>query len=145
LRNISKEDIVYIDATGSILLGQQHCYVYEVVVGHPVEENSPMAIASMITWSHEIPSIANFLHRVWHAQVKQGSSRPYPRLVMCDGRMSLINAIVTTLLKESLEGYFRRCWDIMQGRRQPSFVSEPFLHLCASHFMKTAKKLVRTT
>ena len=107
LRNITKEDIVYIDATGSILLGQQHCYVYEVVVRHHVEGNPPLAVASMIAWSHKIPSIANFLHRVWHAR--------------------------------------RICWDITQGRRQSSFVSEPFLHLCASHFMKMAKKLVRTT
>jgi len=64
LRNIRKEGIVYIDATRTILLGQQHCYEYEVVVRHPVEGNPPLAVANMITWSHEIPSIANFLHRV---------------------------------------------------------------------------------
>jgi len=39
LRSICKEDVMYIDATGSVLLGQPHCYVYKVVVRHPLERN----------------------------------------------------------------------------------------------------------
>jgi len=49
LRSICKEDIMYIDATDGVLLGQSHCYVYEVVVRHPMERNPPLAVASMIT------------------------------------------------------------------------------------------------
>ena len=140
LRSIYKEDIMYIDATDSVLLGQSHCYVYEVVVRHPMERNPPLAVASMITWAHDIPSIAHFLQRVWHAQNKQGSPRFYPRLVMCDGSMALINAIVTTIFNESLEGYFRRRWEIVHCMRESSFVSEPFLHLCASHFYEIGEE-----
>ena len=103
LHKVSKDDIIYIDATGNVLLGQQHGYVYEMVVQYHVEGNPPLAVVSMITCSHDISSIANFLRRVWHAQSKQGLSRPYPRLVMCDGSMALTKAIVTTLFKESLE------------------------------------------
>jgi len=145
LRRISKEGIMYIDATGNVLLGQSHCYVYEVVFRHHFGRNSPLAGASMITWAHDIPCIAHFSQRILHGQNKQGSSRFYPRLVMFDGSMALINVIVCTIFKESLEGYFRRCWEIVNGRRESSLISETFLHLCAKHFMKYVKKFVRST
>ena len=99
LRSICKEDVMYIDATGSVPLGQSHCYVYEVVVRNPMERNPPLVVASMITWAHDIPSIDHCLQRVRHAQSKHGSSRFYPRLVMCDGSMALINAIVSGVFK----------------------------------------------
>jgi len=59
--------------------------------------------------------------------------------------MILINAIIFSLFKESLRSYLLRCWEIVTGKRNTSFVHEPFLHVCVSHFMKNAKRLVRKT
>jgi len=36
--HVAKHDIVYIDATGSILLGEKHCYAYEIVIRHHIPE-----------------------------------------------------------------------------------------------------------
>jgi len=39
LHNVWKDDIIYTDATGNVLLGEQHCNIYEIVVRHPVKSN----------------------------------------------------------------------------------------------------------
>jgi len=127
------------------LLGEQHCYISEIVVRHPVKSNPPLAVATLITWSHGIPTISYFLNRIWRTERKLFPSKSYPCLVMYDGSMALINAIMITMFKDSLEGYFKKCWEMIHGRRRASFTDEPFLHLCANHFMKNAKKLVRNT
>jgi len=36
--HVAKHDTVYIDATGSILLGDKHCYAYEIVIRHHTPE-----------------------------------------------------------------------------------------------------------
>jgi len=84
------------------LLGEQHCYIYEIVVQHPVKSNPPLAVATLITWSHDIPTVSYFLNRIWRAERKLFPSKSYPRLVMCDGSMALINAIVITIVTARL-------------------------------------------
>ena len=145
LHAVCKRDILYIDATGGVILGQERCYAYELVIRHPIQGNPPFAAATLISWSHNIPSISHFINTVWNAQRKLFPARSFPPLVMCDGSMALINAIIISLFKESLRSYLLRCWEIVTGKRNTSFVHEPFLHLCASHFMKNAKRLVRKT
>nr|XP_018672275.1 uncharacterized protein LOC108950684 [Ciona intestinalis] len=47
----SQVDIVYIDATGSVITsskGQRPYYIYEIVVRHPVKGKAPIAIASYV-------------------------------------------------------------------------------------------------
>jgi len=63
---------------------------------------------------------------------------------MCDGSMVLINIIVSTVFNDYPEGYFRMCSVIVHGKKESSFVSEHFLHLCTCHFMKSVKKLERS-
>jgi len=64
----ARSDIVYVDATGSVLLGDKSCYVYEIVVRHPNQGNPPLAVASYFATSHNIPSISYFLQLFCHAE-----------------------------------------------------------------------------
>jgi len=65
--SLARADIVYVDATGSVLLGDKSCYAYEIVVRHPNQGNPPLAVASYFTTSHNIPSISYFLQSLCHA------------------------------------------------------------------------------
>ena len=40
---LARIEIVYVDATGSVLLGDKSCCAYEVVVRHPNQGNPPLA------------------------------------------------------------------------------------------------------
>jgi len=64
----AKQDIVYIDASGSVVLGDKRCYSYEIVVRHPMARKPPLAVASYFTTSHNIPSIAYFISSFCHGK-----------------------------------------------------------------------------
>jgi len=64
----AKQDLVYVDATGSVVLGDKRCYAYEIVVRHPKVGKPPLAVASYFTTSHKIPSISYFINSFCHAE-----------------------------------------------------------------------------
>jgi len=66
-----------------------------------------------------------------------------PKLLMCDGSTALMNAIGFSIFKETFKKYLDRCWLIASGKYTSSFCELPILHLCARHFMKNAKRLVK--
>jgi len=105
--NVAKHDIVYIDATGSILLGDKHCYAYKIVIRHPHPGNPPLAVAMYFAVSHNIPSVSYFISSFCHAEsVFYKSNRTIPKLVMCDDSLALIQSIVLSFFKEALQvGY----------------------------------------
>jgi len=59
--SLARTDIVYVDATGGVLLGDKSWYAYEIVIRYPNQGNPPLAVASYFTTSHNIPSISYFL------------------------------------------------------------------------------------
>ena len=54
-----------------------------------------------------------------------------------------MNAIALSMFKETFKNYLHRCWLIASGKYTSSLCELPNLHLCARHFMKNAKKLVK--
>jgi len=54
-----------------------------------------------------------------------------------------MNAIVLSMFKETFKNYLHGCWLIASGKYTSSFCGLPILHLCASHFKKNVKKLVK--
>jgi len=42
----AKQDLVYVEATDSVVLGDKRCYAYEIVVRHPKAEKPPFAVAT---------------------------------------------------------------------------------------------------
>ena len=142
-RSLARTVTDIVDATGSVLLGDKSCYAYEIVVRHPNQGNPPLAVASYFATSHNIPSISYFLQSFCHAESTLYRKRSLPKLLMCDGSTALMNAIVLSMFKETFKNYLHRCWLIASGKYTSSFCELPILHLCASHFMKNAKKLVK--
>jgi len=140
---LARIEIVYVDATGSVLLGDKSCCAYEVVVRHPNQGNPPLAVASYFATSHNIPSISYFLQSFYHSESTLYRKRSLPKLLMCDGSTALMNAIALLIFKETFKNYLHRCWLIASGKYTSSFCELPILHLCASHFMKNTKKLVK--
>jgi len=59
-----RDDIVYIDATGSIVQKAQGktapFYVYELVVRHPIKGSSPIPVATYVTCQHNTASVLLF-------------------------------------------------------------------------------------
>ena len=66
-----------------------------------------------------------------------------PLATPMDGSTAPMNAIVLSMFKETFKNYLHRCWLIASGKYTSSFRKLPILQLCASHFMKNAKKLVK--
>jgi len=64
LHAVCKRDILCIDATGGVILGQERYYAYELVIPYPVEGNPPFAAATLISLSHNIPSVSHFINAV---------------------------------------------------------------------------------
>jgi len=52
--SLARTDIVYIDATGSVLLGDKSCYAFEIVVWHPNQGNPPLASYFATSQQHTI-------------------------------------------------------------------------------------------
>jgi len=59
--SLARTDIVYVNATGRVLLGDKSCYASEIVVRHPNQGHPPLDVASYFATSHNIPSISYFL------------------------------------------------------------------------------------
>lgn len=65
LKMMLEDNIVYLDATGSIIQkaeGQTPpVYVHEMVVRHPYKGSSPVPVATYVTSDHTTPSLSYFL------------------------------------------------------------------------------------
>ena len=140
----AKQDLVYVDATGSVVLGDKRCYAYEIVVRHPKVGKPPLAVAAYFATSHNIPSISYFINSFCHAEslLYRGNKAP-PKLVMCDASLVLIQSVIQYFFKENLQSYLDRCFLIASGQYTHSMTELPFLHMCASNFMKNARAIVK--
>ena len=128
--SLARTDSVYVDATGTVLLGDKSCYAYEIVVLHWLQHHT----SQQATTYHPFPTFFNHF-----ATLKV----LYTEKDLCDGSTALMNAIVLSMFKETFKNYLHGCWLIASWKYTSSFCELPILHLCASHFMKNAKKLVK--
>ena len=93
-----REDIIYLDATGSIKKkekGSPPFYVYELVVRHPTKKCSPLPVATYLTCDHTTASVLYFLE-AFQTDVARCYGRKglrAPIMLMCDGSMVLMQAI----------------------------------------------------
>jgi len=76
---LARTDTVYVDVTGSVLLGDKSCYAYEIVVRHPNQGNPPLAVASYFATSHNIyhpfPTFSNHFATEKHIIQKKISAQ----------------------------------------------------------------------
>lgn len=144
-----KEDIVYLDATGSIVRkgkGQMSpFYVYELVVRHPTKGSSPLPVATYITSDHTTASVSHFLGSVVTDLIKhhgrQAKSRPV--MLICDGSVVLLHSLAYNFCGVSLQELLCRYFSVVTGQATNDAIGLPILHRCLSHIMKNAKELCR--
>lgn len=147
-RDRSKEDIFYLDATGSIKTkekGSPPFYVYELVVRNPEKGKSPFPVATYLTCDHTTASVTYFLEAfltdVTRLYGQQG--RMSARMIMCNGPMVLMQAISLSFSRKSLNDAIDHCYNIASGQGKKADFKLPLLHRCLSHIMKNAKDMCR--
>ena len=141
-RKLSAVDVVYVDATGSIIKDPQKTYyLYEIVMRHPVKGKSPLAVGSFLSSSHDISSITYFFHRFRKHEKLLFGPKNVAKLFICDGSMAIITSILLGFMNEDVDTYFIRCYAVVTGCATEKDFSKPFVRLCASHTMKNFKAL----
>ncbi len=143
-----KEDIIYLDATGSIKSkekGSPPYYVYELGVRNPQKGKSPFPVATYLTSDHTTASVTYFLEAfvtdVTRLYGQQG--RMSPLMIMCDGSMVLMQAISLSFGRKSLTDAINHYYNIASGQGTTADFRIPLLHRCLSHIMKNAEDMCR--
>ncbi|KAF7211628.1 transcript variant X3 [Nothobranchius furzeri] len=144
-----KDDIVYFDATGSIISKDNASatpyYVYEIIVRNPFKGSSPLPTATFVTCDHTTASVTYFVQAFQTELTRMYGSRANKRPVMiiCDGSLVLLQSIAITFCRASLEDLLERYFQVITGQLDTDNFNIPILHRCLSHIMKNAKDLCK--
>jgi hypothetical protein len=109
-----KNDIVYIDATGSVVhrsMGDpKPYYIYEIVVRHPHKGSSPLPVATFVTTDQTTASVSHFIAAFLTDAVRQHGQavRRRPVMVMCDGSSVLLQSLSMNFCGISLPELLKR-------------------------------------
>ena len=118
---ICRRDVVYFDATGSIMKKvpvKKDFQIYTLLVRHPNEGGSALPVASSITIRHDARSICNFLDFFLSAATKLLGSKSKPIAIMRDGLMVMWNAVLRAFSNETRSEYCQRCWRVVNGKAE---------------------------
>lgn len=143
-----QEDIVYLDATGSIMkkkAGSPPTYVYELVVRNPKKGSSPLTVGTCLTCDHTTASVTSFLLSFMTNVAKTFGSKGmhYPKMVICDGSMVLMQSICLAFAGKKLHETINHYYKIATGKGKKEDFEVPILHRCLSHVMKNAKDICK--
>ncbi|XP_019720910.1 uncharacterized protein LOC109513130 [Hippocampus comes] len=144
----TREDILYLDATGSIMKkgkGSPPFYVYELVVRNPSKNSSPFPVATYLTCDHTTASVKYFLEAFLTDVAKaygQRAVRP-PLMLLCDGSIVIMQALCLSFMKTNLTNTIEHYYAIISGKGKSADFDIPVLHRCRSHLMKNAKEICR--
>ena len=134
------EKCLYFDATGSVVCKvpsqSKDVYYYPLLVKGNKQGDPPLAIAEMISNSHTIIDIYNFLSRIYrHCCILKPSVLP-PTRVEVDFSWPMINAVLLAFNKESPLAYVSRASKIVQGElNSAKTLQRTVLHVCSAHFL----------
>jgi len=142
---VCRRDIVYFDATGSVLK-KFECHkdfqIYTLLVRHPNEGGPALPVATNVTARHDAVSICSFLDFFLKAATKMLGSKSKPIMIMIDGSMAMWNAVLRAFSNETRAQYYMRCWRIVTGKARSQDLKKTLVHNCLSHAMRAAKCLV---
>ncbi|XP_073705879.1 uncharacterized protein [Garra rufa] len=144
-----KNDIVYLDATGSVIKKNSAesppYYVYELVVRNPSRGASPLPVATYVTCDHTTASVTYFLQAFQTDVIRMYGNVAIKRPVMiiCDGSLVLMQSISITFCRTGLEDLLQKYFLLITGQHPTETFDLPILHRCLSHIMKNAKALCK--
>ncbi|XP_066911972.1 uncharacterized protein [Clytia hemisphaerica] len=138
------QDIVYLDATGSVTLPLKECkriLLYSLCVRHPYGLAPPLPIAQYLSSSHSVPSIRRFLMSLQEKEKLVFNKISRPSLILVDYSVALIVACVNEFCGESLPEYINRTFRIVNGLEDN--LMKTLLHICFSHITKRNKYVLK--
>lgn len=138
--------ILHIDATGSVcaklksLASDKRILYYAAVVAN-TKGSPPLPITEMVSNSHDIPSITNWLMRTIHSITAIHGRKIHVGLaIVVDFSWALIQACLQAWNIISLAEYIKRCYAVVQFKSTASVIRQlTTLHICAAHMMKTVR------
>ncbi len=144
-----KNDIVYLDATGSVIkkstAESPPYYVYELVVRNPSKGASPLPVATYVTCDHTTASVTYFLQAFQTDVIRMYGNVAIkrPLMIICDGSLVLMHSISITFCRTGLEDLLQKYFLLITGQHPTETFDLPILHRCLSHIMRNAKDLCK--
>nr|XP_039252651.1 uncharacterized protein LOC120329920 isoform X1 [Styela clava]XP_039252659.1 uncharacterized protein LOC120329920 isoform X1 [Styela clava] len=138
----SQEDIVYFDATGSIIKRDSEgrdFQIYTLLIRNPYRGNISLPVATYVTSRHRAIDISSFLDQVQALQVSELGQCKKPRQIMIDGSMAMWNAVLKSYCGETRVDYYNRCFRIVSGNPILHDFKLPIIQNCYSHAMRAAQ------
>lgn len=145
----SKEDIVYIYATGSILKTAKTKWGSFLCVWAGGQKPKEWLLSFSCCyvcdlWPHNglYPLFSQFFSdrsckTIW------GKKNISPLMVICDGSMVLLQATSMAFCKTNRNALLHSYYNVLTGKGTSQDFSHPILHHCLSHIMKNAKTLCK--
>ena len=104
---------LYMDAIASFLRNVLDRQVFVVsVVMEGTEGNPPLAVALMLTASHDTPSYTTFLQKWWHT-INSKQTLPLPKAFVIDLYWPSIHAAMMVFNKCGIVQYLHLCWNTL--------------------------------
>jgi hypothetical protein len=141
--------LLHIDATGSVCCKVQYLNVssekkrilYYAAVIADTKCYPPIPVTEMVSNSHDIPSITNWLMRTVHAiYTIHGRKTKNGMMIVVDFCFAEIQASLQAFNVISLGQYLRRCYAIVTCRETTSSIKKlTTIYICAAHFVKASR------
>ena len=117
--DICRRDIIYFDATGSVLKnsseGKQY-QIYNLVIRNPYEGGPALSVATFISSCHDSIINSHFINEFLKAVTKKCGPKNKPIMIMIDGSMAMWNSAVGAFCGENRIQYYERCWRVVTGK-----------------------------
>ena len=136
---------LYVDATGSTCSkiknipdeDKRILYYAAIIAGR--QGLPPLPITEMISNSHDIPTIANWLSRLNHSVTKLYQQKLTNGLtIVVDMSWAQIQAVLLAFNSTTIGQYLNTCLAIIKKEHGMAYLScFSVVYLCASHFIKT--------
>ena len=140
---LSKQDIIYIDATGNLFSNEKtynRLLYYAIVIRNPYPQNSPIPVVEYISSQHTAQSIGLMIRKLKERERAIFPKGVTPALVMSDFSMAIINASLREFNNESLGDYFERGFRIVTGKATKAEAEKTIHHVCSAHMMQLIKR-----
>lgn len=138
------------DATGGFLkeiTGQKKPYFFTIVF-HDKPHKSIIPLANFITTAHDHLNISSFLTSIKSKIEIYSDQRSiiFPKIIVTDESMALVNAVLKTFNNCSLLIYLNWCFDILtKVINDPRYIQlmNVKIYLCATHLLKNMIRKIK--
>ena len=115
---------------------------YSLVVSHPSTGKAPIAMAEMLSNSHSVPTLTNFLMNFRRDITKLYKGKAInPAHLEIDLSWASVHSCLHGLFDKTVEQYFHRSWRIVNYEAQlPGHLEKQVVHFCTSHLMHTVSR-----